>query len=73
MKNPKFWWSFIAFLIAWSLWEIYPPTSRNLIQVFQDQADPVKVDTNFTRIVAGAEALEKANPEPQLDDGDWHQ
>src|SRR5271163_775882 len=65
MKNPKFWWAFIAFLVAWSIWEIYPPTNRNLIQEFKDQADAVKVDTNFTRIVAQAEALEKANPEPQ--------
>jgi SecD/SecF fusion protein len=70
MKNPKFWWSFIAFLVAWSFWEIYPPTSRDLIQVFQDQADPVKVDTNFTSIVARAQALEKANPEPQRQFGD---
>ena len=47
MKNPKFWWAFIAFLVAWSLWEIYPPTSRDLIQEFKDQAESVKVDTNF--------------------------
>ncbi len=70
MKNPKFWWAFIAFLVAWSIWEIYPPTSRDLIQVFKDQADPVKVDTNFTRIVATAEELEKVNPEPQRQFGD---
>jgi SecD/SecF fusion protein len=70
MKKPKFWWSLIAFLIAWSLWEIYPPTSRDLIHVFQDQADPAKVDTNFTAIVGQAEALAKANPDPQLEFGD---
>jgi SecD/SecF fusion protein len=70
MKNPKFWWAFIAFLVAWSIWEIYPPTSRDLIQEFKDQADPLKVDTNFTRIVTQAEALEKANPEPQRQFGD---
>ena len=70
MKKPKFWWSLIAFLIAWSLWEIYPPTSRDLIHVFQDQADPAKVDTNFTAIVNRAEALAKANPDPQLEFGD---
>jgi SecD/SecF fusion protein len=69
-KYPKFWWSIIAFLVAWSIWEIYPPTSRNLIQEFKEQADPVKADTNFTRIVARAEALEQANPEPQRQFGD---
>ena len=70
MKNPKFWWAFIAFLVAWSIFEIYPPTSRDLIQEFKDQADSVKVDTNFTRIVASAEALEKADPAPQRQFGD---
>lgn len=65
MKNPKIWWALIAFLVAWSIYEIYPPTSRDLIQVFQEQADASKVDTNFTKIVDRALALEKANPEPQ--------
>jgi SecD/SecF fusion protein len=70
MKNPKFWWSFIAFLVAWSIWEIYPPTSRDLIREFKDEADSAKVDTNFTRIVSQAETLEQANPEPQRQFGD---
>ena len=70
MKNPKFWWSFIAFLDAWSIWEIYPPTNRDLIQYFKEQADPAKVDTNFSRIVGQAEALAKVNPEPQRQFGD---
>jgi SecD/SecF fusion protein len=70
MKNPKFWWAFIAFLVAWSIFEIYPPSSRDLIQEFKEQADSVKVDTNFNSIVARAETLEKANPEPQQQFGD---
>jgi SecD/SecF fusion protein len=70
MKNPKFWWAFIAFLVAWSIFEIYPPTSRDLIQEFKEQADSVKVDTNFTRIVAQAEELEGTNREPQRQFGD---
>src|SRR5665213_3141372 len=70
MKNPKFWWAFIAFLVAWSLWEMNPPTSRNLIQEFREQADQTKVNTNFTAIVAKAEALERADPAPQKQFGD---
>jgi SecD/SecF fusion protein len=64
MKNPKYWWAFIAFLVAWSLWEIYPPTSQNLITEFRDEADPGKEDATFKKIVQTAEELEKADPDP---------
>ncbi|MGA2747634.1 MAG: protein translocase subunit SecD [Verrucomicrobiota bacterium] len=64
MKKPKFWWALIAFLLAWSFWEIFPPTSQDLITVFNDQADPAKVNATFTKIVDEARALEKANPDP---------
>jgi SecD/SecF fusion protein len=70
MKNPKFWWSLIAFLVAWSIWEIYPPTSRDLIVEFKEQADSSKVDTNFNKIMARAEAMELTNREPQRQFGD---
>jgi SecD/SecF fusion protein len=64
MKNPKIWWAFIVFLVAWSLWEIYPPTSQNLITEFSDQADAAKADATFKKIVANAQALEKADADP---------
>jgi SecD/SecF fusion protein len=64
MKKPKFWWAFIVFLVAWSLWEIYPPTSQNLITEFSDQADPAKSDAAFKKIVENAQAMEKADPDP---------
>jgi SecD/SecF fusion protein len=64
MKKPKFWWALIVFLVAWSLWEMYPPSSQNLITVFNDQAEPAKVDATFTNIVQKARALEKENPDP---------
>ena len=68
MKKPKFWWALIVFLVAWSLWEIYPPTSRNLIDVFKDEAS--STDSKFDTIVAKAHDLEKADPDPhkQFDD-----
>src|SRR5271163_4130320 len=64
MKKPKYWWALIAFLVAWSLWEIYPPTSQSLIVTFKDEADSSKKDTTFNKIVETAEALEKADPDP---------
>ncbi len=64
MKNPKYWWALIVFLVAWSLWEIYPPTSGNLITEFRDEADPAKEDATFKQILEKAEALEKADPDP---------
>ncbi len=64
MKKPKFWWAFIVFLVAWSLWEIYPPSSQNLIVEFKDEADATKKDAAFSKIVQNAEALEKADADP---------
>jgi SecD/SecF fusion protein len=68
MKKPKFWWALIALLVAWSLWEIYPPTSRNLIDEFKDEAS--NTDARFDAILAKARALEQADPDPhkQFDD-----
>jgi SecD/SecF fusion protein len=68
MKKPKFWWALIAFLVAWSLWEIYPPTSRNLIDEFKDEAS--NTDPKFEAILSQARDLEKADPDAhkQFDD-----
>jgi SecD/SecF fusion protein len=70
MKKPKFWWALIVFLVAWSLWSMYPPTSENLIKVFNDQADPAKVDATFKQIVEKAQGMETANPDPHREFGD---
>jgi SecD/SecF fusion protein len=64
MKKPKFWWALIVFLVAWSLWEIYPPGNQDLIKEFNDQADPAKVNATFKKIVQTAQDLEKADPDP---------
>src|SRR5271155_820950 len=66
MKKPKLWWALIVFLVAWSLWEMYPPTSQNLITTFSDQAEVTKQDATFKKIVADAQALEKADLDPHL-------
>ncbi|MEO7298500.1 MAG: protein translocase subunit SecD, partial [Verrucomicrobiota bacterium] len=61
MKRNNFWkWALVVFLVVWSLWEIYPPTSRDLIEQFKD--DATQTDTNFTAIVKQAEALRGNDP-----------
>src|ERR1700733_1774380 len=70
MKKPKFWWAFIVFLVAWSLWEMSPPTNQNLINEFNDQADPAKTDATFKKIVQTAQEMEKADTDPHRQFGD---
>ena len=52
---------FILFVLAWALWESYPPEARNLIEVFESQA--VNRDANFTAIIEQAHKLQQANPQ----------
>jgi len=51
----------IGLILVWSIYEIYPPTARDLVQVFRERA--VNRDTNFVAIVERAQALEKIRPE----------
>ncbi len=60
MKNQKIWWAFIVFLIAWSFWEIYPPSSRDLIKYFAENA--TKPDAKFMGIVTTAQKLQNEQP-----------
>ena len=49
-------------VIVWSLFELYPPRGRDLVQVFREKAVN-RGDTNFTAIVQKAVMLEKAAPD----------
>ncbi len=49
----------VLFILAWSIYELYPPGPRDLLKTFQDQAE-VK-DTNFNAIVTQAIELQKHN------------
>src|ERR1041385_8196462 len=61
MKRNNFWkWALLVFIVAWSLWEIYPPTNRDLIEEFKNRA--VKTDTNFTAILDRAHQLQRETP-----------
>lgn len=58
-KNDR--WKFIVviLIVAWALYQIYPPTSQDLVQQFSSRAEDT--DARFTNIVQSAEALQKAN------------
>src|SRR6266853_4110921 len=52
----------VVSVIVWSLFELYPPRGRDLVQVFREKAVN-RGDTNFTAIVQKAVMLEKAAPD----------
>ena len=60
-RNNTWKWALVAFLVAWSVWELYPPSNRNLIETFKDEA--VTTDVAFSNIVSTAEGLQKQYPD----------
>ena len=65
--NRNHLWRFIlvALVITWSLYELYPPQGRNLVQFFREKA--VDRDATFTAIYKKAQELDKAMPEKPYD------
>jgi len=62
MNRNSFWrWALVALLVAWALYELYPPTGRDLIEVFKTEA--VRKGDTFERIVDRAETLKQENPQ----------
>ena len=62
MNRNYFWRTVLVVLIVlWSLYELYPPKGRDLVQYFRVQA--VNRDPDFTTIFTNALALQKAMPE----------
>ncbi|MBA4148535.1 MAG: protein translocase subunit SecD [Verrucomicrobia bacterium] len=62
MNRKNTWkWALVIFIVAWSLWEVYPPTGRNIVEVFQEEA-AVK-DARFDEIVQRARELQKQYPD----------
>jgi SecD/SecF fusion protein len=58
MKQNNFgWFIFVLCVIFWSLYEIYPPASRDLTQEFSRRA--INRDATFTNILVEAAALQK--------------
>jgi len=51
----------IIFVVSWSIYEVYPPSSKNLLAEFQLKAQ--KKDATFTNIVEQARQLQDKNPD----------
>lgn len=61
MKRNNSWkWALVVFLVAWSIWSLYPPAPRPLIEQFKNEA--TQTDATFSNIVERAEELQKKNP-----------
>ncbi len=62
MNRNNFWrFVFVLLVLLWSAYEIYPPTSRNLVVYFREKA--VDRDATFTSIYTKAQELQKTAPE----------
>jgi SecD/SecF fusion protein len=65
MKNNDFWkFILVAFIICWSLYEVYPPTSRDLVQEFESRAGGR--DAVFAGILAQLGPLQQARPDREF-------
>jgi SecD/SecF fusion protein len=62
MKQKHLWQLLlIIFVVAWSIYELTPPTGRDLLQDFRQKAR--SKDAVFSNIVAAAQQLEKERPQ----------
>jgi SecD/SecF fusion protein len=50
----------IVFVVAWALFEAYPPTSRDVVEVFKENGQ--RKDATFTGILEKYDALRKEEP-----------
>src|SRR5882724_16724 len=63
MNRNNVWRLFLVVMVlVWSLFELYPPRGRDLLEVFRGKALS-RGDTNFTAIVQKAIALQRAAPD----------
>ena len=66
MNRNNFWrFVLVLLVVLWSIYELYPPTNRDLLQVFKERARAT--DTNFTAIVSRANDLQRKMPEKPYD------
>jgi SecD/SecF fusion protein len=60
MKNKPYWLALVVLVLGWSIYELNPPTSRNLLTEFANRA--VNPDATFSNVVAQARQLEARLP-----------
>src|SRR4051794_17363693 len=60
----------VILVVAWALFEMYPPTNRDLVQVFRENArgadDPAARET-LGKIIEKAQALSKERPDREYE------
>jgi SecD/SecF fusion protein len=59
-QNNRWRFVLVILIVAWALYEIYPPTSRDLVQQFTSRAE--NTDAAFTNILQRLAPLDKARP-----------
>ena len=68
MNRNNFWRCvLVSLVVLWSLYELYPPQGRDLVQYFRDRADRGSRDATFTTILTNALALQRTMPEKAYD------
>ncbi|HWI57475.1 MAG TPA: hypothetical protein VNZ22_09625, partial [Bacillota bacterium] len=66
MNRNNFWrFVLVLLVVLWSLYELYPPKGRDLVQVFRERA--VSRDGTFSNIVAKVTSLQKTMPDRSYD------
>jgi SecD/SecF fusion protein len=58
-KNDSWKFAFVVFVIFWSFYQIYPPTSRDLVSEFASHAE--NQDAAFSNILQRVESVRQAN------------
>ena len=64
MKKDSWRFILVVFIVCWSLYQVYPPTPRDLVQQFSSRA--VKRNAAFTGILQRLEPLQKARPDREF-------
>jgi SecD/SecF fusion protein len=66
MKQDNRWkWILVILIVVWSLYEIYPPTSRDLVQEFSSRAE--NPDATFSNILQRLAPLQAAATNSEFD------
>jgi SecD/SecF fusion protein len=63
-QNNRWRFILVVLIVAWSLYEIYPPTSRDLVQEFSSRAE--NTDATFTNILARLAPMQAARPDREF-------
>src|SRR5277367_2751450 len=63
-QNNRWRFILVILIVVWSLYEIYPPTSRDLVQEFSSRAE--NTDSAFTNILQRLAPLQAARPDREF-------